>query len=204
LFSKIQRRIKINIMDQQQRTVRRIVTGHNTEGKAIILSDAAPGRTYMIGGPNGAKFHEVWNTRQSPALIDSISVESEETSLALAPPQGGTRIRVIDFPPEGEEIRNLSKDEAGQHFKAMGGEDASKAGHNAPHPLMHRTATIDYGIVLEGEMTLIVDKGEVTIKAGDIIIQRGTNHAWANRSGKNCRMAFILIDGQFTSELLKA
>lgn len=186
-------------MDQQQKTVRRIVTGHNTEGKAIILSDASTERTYLIGGPNGAKFHEVWNTGQSPALIDSISEESE---LVLAPPKTGTRIRVIDFPPEGDEIRNLTKDEAGKHFKSMGGEDASKAGHGAPHPLMHRTATIDYGIVLEGEMTLIVDQGEVNIKAGDIIIQRGTNHAWSNRSGKSCRMAFILIDGQFTSELL--
>jgi hypothetical protein len=189
-------------MDQQYKTVRRIVTGHDADGKAIILSDAAPGQTYMIGGPNGAKFHEVWNTRQSPALIDSISGEPEETSLALGPPKGGTRIRIIDFPPEGEDIRNLTKDEAGRHFKAMGGEEASKAGQGAPHPLMHRTATIDYGIVLEGEMTLVVDKGEVTIKAGDIIIQCGTNHAWANRSGKFCRMAFILIDGEFTGELV--
>ena len=188
-------------MDQQQKTFRRIVTGHNAEGKAIILSDALPGRTYMIGGPNGAKFHEVWNTRQSPALIDSISEEPEETGLVLAPPKGGTRIRIIDFPSEGNDIRNLTKEEANKHFKSMGGEEASKAGQGAPHPLMHRTATIDYGIVLEGEMTLIVDHGEVTIKAGDIIIQRGTNHAWANRSGQSCRMAFILIDGQFTNGL---
>ncbi len=190
-------------MDQQQKTVRRIVTGHNTEGKAIILSDASTERTYMIGGPNGARFHEVWNTAQSPALIDSISGEPAETTLVLAPPKGGTRIRVIDFPPEGDEIRNLTKDEAGKHFKSMGDEDASHAGKGAPHPLMHRTETIDYGIVLEGEMTLVVDEGEINIKAGDIIIQRGTNHAWANRSGKSCRMAFILIDGQFTNELHK-
>lgn len=189
-------------MSQQQKTVRRIVTGHDAEGKAIILSDASPGRTYMIGGPEGAKFHEVWNTMQSPALINSQSGEPEESNLVLAPPKGGTRIRVIDFPPEGDEIRNLTKEESNKHFKSMGGEQASKAGQNAAHPLMHRTQTIDYGIVLEGEMTLIVDKGEITIKAGDIIIQRGTSHAWANRSGNICRMAFILIDGQFTNELL--
>jgi mannose-6-phosphate isomerase-like protein (cupin superfamily) len=188
-------------MDQQQKTFRRIVTGHDADGKAIVLSDASPDRTYMIGGPKGAKFHEVWSTIQSPASIDSNSGEPEETSLVLAPPKGGTRIRVIDFPPEGEEIRNLTKDEANKHFKSMGGEDASKASQNAPHPLMHRTQTIDYGIVLEGELTLILDRGETTIKAGDIIIQRGTNHAWANRSGKICRVAFILIDGHFTNEL---
>ena len=188
-------------MNQEQQTFRRIVTGHNADGKAIILSDTSPERTYMIGGPKGAKFHEVWNTIQSPALIDNSQVEPEETSLVLAPPKGGTRIRVIDFPAEGEEIRNLTKDEANKHFKSMGGEDASKASQNSPHPLMHRTQTLDYGIVLEGELTLIVDQGETTIKAGDIVIQRGTNHAWANRSGKVCRMAFILIDGQFANDI---
>jgi uncharacterized cupin superfamily protein len=66
---------------------------------------------------------------------------------------------------------------------------------------MHRTETIDYGIMLEGELTLIMDIGETTIRAGDIVIQRGTNHGWANRSGKACRIAFVLIDGQFTDGL---
>jgi hypothetical protein len=201
LFSKNQKATKINIMNEQQTAFRRIVTGHDADGKAIILSDASPDRTYMIGGPKGAKFHEVWSTLQSPALITSKSGEPDESSLVLAPPKGGTRIRVIDFPPEGEEIRNLTKEEANKHFKSMGGEDASKASQNAAHPLMHRTATIDYGIVLEGELTLIVDNGETIIKACDIVIQRGTNHAWANRSGKICRMAFILIDGQFTNDI---
>ena len=66
---------------------------------------------------------------------------------------------------------------------------------------MHRTETIDYGIVLEGEITLILDEGETLVRAGDIVIQRGTNHGWANRSGRNCRIAFILIDGKFDEEL---
>lgn len=182
---------------------RRIVTGHDAGGKAIILSDEAPSRTYMVGGPNGAKFHEVWHTLQSPALIDNSIEEPNEDHLVLGPPKNGTRIRVIDFPPEGDEIRNLTQQEASRHFKTMGGEDALKVDQHAAHPLMHRTETIDYGIVLEGELTLVVDKGEVTIKAGDIIIQRGTNHAWANRTNKSCRVAFILIDGQFDENLSK-
>ena len=65
---------------------------------------------------------------------------------------------------------------------------------NQPH--MHRTETIDYGIVLEGEIVLIVDDGETIVRTGDIVIQRGTNHAWANRSGKNARVAFVLVDGK--------
>jgi uncharacterized cupin superfamily protein len=66
---------------------------------------------------------------------------------------------------------------------------------------MHRTETIDYGIVLDGEMVLIVDKGETVLRQGDIVIQCGTNHAWSNRSGKNCRMAFILIDGKYEPDI---
>lgn len=188
-------------MSQQQKTFRRIVTGHDADGKAIILSDAAPERTYMIGGDKGAKFHEVWSTLQTPALIDSNSGAPAENGLVLGPPKDGTRIRIIDFPPEGDAIRNLTKEEANSHFKSMGGEQASNAGKGAAHPLMHRTETLDYGIVLEGEMTLILDKEETTIQGGDIIIQRGTNHAWANRSGNVCRMAFILISGQYTNDL---
>ena len=84
----------------------------------------------------------------------------------------------------------------------MSDEQASSAGDEAPHPLMHRTQTIDYGIVIEGELTMILDRSETIVKAGDIVIQRGTNHAWANRTNKICRVAFILIDGQFDESLL--
>ena len=185
-------------MNQQLKTFRRIVTGHDEDGKAIIISDKSPERTYMIGGPDGAKFHEVWSTSESPALISNRPSEIEETSLILSPPKGGTRIRIIHFPPESEDIRNLTREEAQAHFKSMGGEEASNAGNHAPHPLMHRTETIDYGIVIEGELTLVLDRSETIIKTGDIVVQRGTNHAWANRSGKTCRIAFILIDGQFS------
>lgn len=188
-------------MEANNTTFRRVVTGHDADGKAIIVSDEVPARTYMVGGPNGAKFHEVWNTQQTPALINK-KTEDQEASLVLGPPKGGTRIRVIDFPPEGDEIRNLTKEEAAKHFKTMGDQHASNAGQDAPHPLMHRTQTIDYGIVLEGELTLIVDRGETKLNAGDIVVQRGTNHAWANRTNNRCRVAFILIDGQFEEELL--
>jgi quercetin dioxygenase-like cupin family protein len=88
-----------------------------------------------------------------------------------------------------------------EHFARTGDAKHSTADADAPHPLMHRTETIDYGIVIEGEITLIVDKGETALTRGDVIIQRGTNHAWANRSDKTCRMLFILVDGAFAPEL---
>jgi hypothetical protein len=179
----------------------RIVTGHDPDGQSVIVSVAPPTRVQIVGGPGGPTFVEVWHTRETPVAIDRQSGEPPESGLVLAPPHGGTRIRVIDFPPEGEEIRRLTVAEAAQKFGEMGGADAAQSKTNAPHPLMHRTQTVDYGIVLEGELTLIVDRGEATARAGDIIIQRGTNHAWANRSGKNCRVAFVLIDGRFVEGL---
>jgi uncharacterized cupin superfamily protein len=78
---------------------------------------------------------------------------------------------------------------------------STHGGTASRHPFMHRTESVDYGIVLEGEITLLVDEGETTVRAGDIVIQRGTNHGWSNRSGKNCRIAFILIDGKFIDGL---
>ena len=188
-------------MNQQQRTFRRIITGHNMDGTAVIISDAPPTHTQLVGGPGGPTFFEVWHTLETPALIHAQPAEPEEKGLILPPPKNGTRLRVIEFPPEGEEIRKLSGADAAAKFKSMGDEKASTSNEAAPHPLMHRTKTVDYGIVLEGEITLVLDQDETIIHAGDIIIQNGTNHAWANRSGKICRMAFILIDGEFTPEI---
>lgn len=189
-------------MNQQQKTFRRIVTGHDANRKAIIITDAPPVHTQLVGGPGGPTFFEVWHTTETPALIQARPAEPEENGLVLPPPKNGTRIRVIEFPPEGEEIRKLTGADAAAKFKAMGDEKAATADEAAPHPLMHRTKTVDYGIVLEGEMTLVLDQSETIIQAGDIVVQNGTNHAWANRSGNICRIAFILIDGQFTNDII--
>jgi hypothetical protein len=185
-----------------QAPFRRIVTGHNSEGKAVILEDGPPPRAQRVGRDFGPMFFEVWNTRATPAPIDRSSGEPFEDGIILAPPKNGTRIRVLEFPPDDKRRQTLSPEEARAHFAAIGAADASShAGASSRHAFMHRTQTIDYGIMLEGELTLIMDIGETTIRAGDIVIQRGTNHAWANRSGRPCRIAFILIDGQFTEGL---
>lgn len=180
---------------------RRIVTGHDPSGRAMVTEDAPPTRALNIGGPGGPTFYEVWNTRETPAVIDRQSGEPAEEGLVLGPPPGGTRIRVIDFPPEDDRIRNLTPAEAAQKFGEMGDAEAARAAAGAPHPLMHRTQTVDYGIVIEGQLTLVVDEGETKLSAGDIVIQRGTNHAWSNRSNSNCRVAFVLIDGRYIDGL---
>lgn len=180
---------------------RRLVTGHDDSGRAIIQSDGPPPRVKALS-IKGSTFHEIWNTREMPAPIDRKSGEPPEDGIILAPPENGTRIRVVDFPPETDEIDKLDVATIRKYFAEVGATGAStNESGSARHAHMHRTETIDYGIVLEGEITLIVDEGESVVRAGDIVIQRGTNHAWANRSGKSCRIAFVLIDGKFTDGL---
>jgi mannose-6-phosphate isomerase-like protein (cupin superfamily) len=183
-----------------EKTFRRIVTGHDAQGRAIVQSADAPQRvkTLSNGGPT---FYEIWNTRETPAQIDRASGEPAEDGIILSPPTNGTRIRVLDIPPETADHAKIDPAQARALFAEIGAAGASTNAGEARHPHMHRTQTVDYGIVLEGEITLLVDIGEVTVRAGDIVVQRGTNHGWANRSGKNCRIAFILIDGQFVDGL---
>lgn len=183
-------------------TVRRVVTGHDPAGRAIIQEEGPAPRVQRIGGETGPLFHEIWNTRATPAPIDASSGEPDEDGIILAPPKGGTRIRVLDIPPEGDNLENMSEEDRRAHFAEIGAADAVAGGDAAQrHAYMHRTETIDYGIVLEGEIVLIMDEGETTVRAGEIVIQRGTNHGWANRSNANCRICFVLIDGEFDENL---
>jgi hypothetical protein len=182
--------------------IRRIVTGHDARGKAIIQEDGPPARIQRIGGPQGPIFYEVWNTRETPARIDRSSGEPHEDDIRLAPPKSGTRIRVLDIAPDDASLASMTPEQARAHFAEVGASNASShTGTGSRHAFMHRTATIDYGIMLQGELTLIMDEGETVIRAGDIVVQRGTNHGWANRSGKPCRIAFVLIDGVFEDGL---
>jgi quercetin dioxygenase-like cupin family protein len=183
---------------------RRIVTGHDEQGRAIIVADGPPPRSARIGGEHGPVFYEVWNTTETPARIDRDSGEPAEDGVVLSPPPNGTRIRVLDIPPEDASFAGITPEQARAHFAAVGAAGAaSHQGAGSRHPFMHRTETIDYGIVLDGELTLILDEDETVVRAGDIVIQRGTNHGWANRSGRLCRIAFILIDGKFDPELAR-
>jgi mannose-6-phosphate isomerase-like protein (cupin superfamily) len=119
----------------------------------------------------------------------------------MSPPANGTRIRFVDVPPDSEEFLAHGSASMKAAFSEIGDTGASTVKEDSPHPLMHRTESIDYGIVIEGEMTLVLDDSTVDLKQGSVVVQRGTNHAWANRSGKPCRMLFILVDGQYAPDI---
>ena len=163
--------------------VRRVVTGHR-DGKAIVLFDsAAPNQ--KLRQASGLVSTLVWVTDGTPADISGAADRSLR-EIGVPPPPGGTIFRVVDFPPEG----GARSREA--ILKEMGVSDHGGARHAA----MHRTRSIDYAIVLEGEIDMLLDEAEVHLKTGDVLVQQGTNHAWVNRGTRACRMAFVLIDAK--------
>ncbi len=183
--------------------IRRVVTGHDSVGRAIVLSDAPPPHVTRPPQQPGLAFHEIWNTRASPAPVAATEAEPTDLHRDTAPPPTGTIIRIVDIPPEGKNGPAFDKETARALFEKVG--LAENAEHTIPgrHPLMHRTELIDYGVVLEGEIVLLLDDDEVPLKAGDVVVQRGTIHAWANRSERPTRILFVLADGKFDPELAR-
>ena len=181
--------------------IRRVVTGHDKDGRAVIATDGALPTVVELAAIPGTIFHEVWSTAATPTPIDN-GPDPTAGPLKLPPPEQGTRIRFVDIPPDTEDFLRNGATRMKAAFGEIGDAHASTVGADSPHPLMHRTETIDYGIVISGEITLVLDRGEADLKTGDVVIQRGTNHAWANRSDKSCRMLFILIDGKFGADAI--
>jgi len=157
-------------------STRRVVTGHDAGGKSVILSDGSPPQNHpMHGSGVGADFHEMWGSADViPELTSVEAREPNERPFTIMPPAGHL-LRILDVYPL---------------------EDGGK------RTVMHRTRTLDYVVVIEGELVLILDDSEVTLKPGDVVVQRGTDHAWENRSSRIARAAFFHIDARFSEELL--
>ena len=180
--------------------MRRVVTGHDSTGKAVVIADGHPG---VESTSQTRKAINLWFTDETPAAISSGSVETIDRPYSIAPAKGGTAFRIYEMPPDSEAIGDRSAAEIKAAFNAAGGGNFSTTRADSPHPLMHRTETIDYGIVLEGEIFLLMDDTEVHLKQGDVVVQRGTNHAWSNRSNAVCIMAFVVIDAKVDTELAR-
>lgn len=182
--------------------IHRVVTGHDAEGKAVVASDGPLPVVVELEAVPGMIFHEVWATAGTPAPVDNCA-DPTTGPLMHQPPQHGTRIRFVDMPPDTAFL-----DQAASRMKALFEEVNDAKGltvrDDSPHPMMHRSEAIDYGIVIEGEIHVVLDDSEVLLKPGSVLIQRGTNHAWANRSGKPCRMLFVQIDGQYEPSIAAA
>ena len=158
------------------KSTRRVVTGHDTSGKSVVLSDSPPPQHHSMHGLGvGADFHEMWSDpRTIPELTAGVASEPNERPFTIMP-AAGHLLRILDVYPL---------------------KDGGK------RTVMHRTRTLDYVVVIEGELVLILDDSEVILKPGDVAVQRGTDHAWENRSAGIARAAFFHIDARFSEELL--
>ena len=170
--------------------IRRIVTADDANGRSSIVEDAPAAAIRTVADRPGYRAVNVWRTTQTPVSIDD--PDSTSRHEGILPPPNGSILRIIDFPPEptdsAERDRRIRATFSGIYH------DATHDGRK--HPGMHRTDTVDYAIILEGEIWSVMDEGETLMRTGDVLIQRGTNHAWANRSDKTARIAFVLIDAK--------
>jgi naringenin degradation protein FdeH len=169
--------------------IRRVVTTHDAGGKAIVGFDNIAPQT---GGEAelGVKVFNLWVTDSTPA-DNSDKADAATRKVGIPPPANGSIFRIVEF------HSTPKADNLDPNFLAkIAGHDTKAGGKPPRHPGMHRTRSIDYAIVLSGEIDMLLDDSEVHLKAGDMLVQRGTVHAWVNKGKEPCRIAFILIDAK--------
>jgi mannose-6-phosphate isomerase-like protein (cupin superfamily) len=177
------------------KSVRRVVTGHRPDGRSTVLLDSAAPNVKQRHAGNGSTL--LWVTDETPAQPSATDRAARE--IGVPPPRRGTIFRVAEFPPGvGGEVRDHET-----VLRDFGiGPDVAR-GHAPRHPAIHRTRSVDYVVVLEGEIDLLLDDRDLRLKAGDVVVQQGTNHAWINRGSASCRLAMVFVDAEEPDEIRK-
>lgn len=169
--------------------IRRVVTGHDENGVAKVIMDGEA--TCVLQRPNrpGVTLTNLWQNDRTPACMERHD-DPVDGPLILHPPKNGAVFRIVQFDPEDPDV--LKTLDGATAFAEMGAGD--NVVRDARHPFMHRTDSLDYAVVLKGEIYMLMDEEDILLKAGDVVVQQGTNHAWSNRGTEPCQIAFILID----------
>jgi hypothetical protein len=176
--------------------IRRVVTGHDKDGRSIFIADGkAPNILEMKSMP-GVALTDLWRTKAAPAS-NSGNSDAAAGKIKLEPPENGTIFRIVEFPPDTAWRKTADAKAA---FASIG---AGAPDRESGDPMMHATATVDYIIVLKGEIYAIMDKGEKLLRPGDILIQRGTNHSWSVRTDQRCVIAAILVGAKPAGRLMR-
>lgn len=169
--------------------MRRVITGHNEKGRSIVTLDGPPARS--IGEDVGGLF-ELWNT-DGQDVISTDQNDRADQDIILSPLGGGTKFRYFQINPLPEGVpEDMLQEIAADAFEKVGA--AHHRVDTTKHPAMHKTETIDYIILLKGDVTLILDDEEVDLKPFDVVVQRGTNHAWVNNGTEPALLIAVLID----------
>ena len=173
--------------------MRRVITGHDKNGKSIVVLDGPPARS--IGEDVGGLF-ELWNT-DGNTINTQDNIDRADGEIILSPPSNGSKFRYFQINPTPEGIpMDIMQDIAADAFDKIGA--AHHRIDTTKHPAMHKTETIDYIILLKGDVTLILDQEEVDIKPFDVVVQRGTNHAWVNNGSDPALLIAVLIDSELS------
>ena len=173
--------------------MRRVITGHDKNGKSIVVLDGPPARS--IGEDVGGLF-ELWNT-DGNTINTQDNIYRADDEIILSPPSNGSKFRYFQINPTPEGIpMDIMQDIAADAFDKIGA--AHHRIDTTKHPAMHKTETIDYIILLKGDVTLILDQEEVDIKPFDVVVQRGTNHAWVNNGSDPALLIAVLIDSELS------
>ena len=169
--------------------IRRVVTGLDADNKAVVMFDS---RVPLQGGPLGLRATNLWVTDSYPIGF-SFKDDTSAIPVGISPLDNGTKFRVVEFPPL--DAATEAKMEPGSLMKAVG-PVAPARGRPVTHPLMHRTRSVDYAVVMSGEIDMVLDDTVVHLKPGDTIVQQATNHAWVNHGTEICRILFVLMDSK--------
>ena len=164
---------------------RRLVTGHDDTGKSCFIFDSEATSAITIDAMGGLTVTDFWETEVSPANNEGMR-DGADRKVHLEPAPTGTIFRTVEFPPDSG-WKDGADAVAG--FAALGAKNVADVSH--PDPNMHRTDTIDYALVISGEIWAVMDTEERLMRTGDVIVQRGTNHAWRNRTEVPCLVLFV-------------
>jgi mannose-6-phosphate isomerase-like protein (cupin superfamily) len=166
------------------------VTGHDGSGKAVVVIDSPAPNMKVRKAAGGIVSTLLWVTDETPADVSGEG-DRADREIGVPPPEGGTIFRIVEFPP----VADVAGIDNAAVLREMGVAD-DHAGGAGRNPFMHRTRSIDYAVVMSGEIDMLLDDSEVHLRAGDVLVQQGTNHAWVNRGAEPCRIAFVLVDAQ--------
>jgi quercetin dioxygenase-like cupin family protein len=171
--------------------LRRIITGHNDAGQSIIEIDGGPATEISA---NGSGLHEIWLTESIPADNTNLADKIKESDPLLCPPDGAVKVRWFTVPVDSSDVSDEDKEAATAFaFEAVGA--AHCRVDTRLNPGMHKTSSVDYIILISGEVDLLLDAGEAKgLKPGDVVVQRGTNHAWVNTGSEPALLVAVLAD----------
>jgi mannose-6-phosphate isomerase-like protein (cupin superfamily) len=182
----------MTIRTEPEADIRRVVVVDEGEHSKVIADSPSPDIRTDPARP-GFSLHRMWVGGPIPIALKGLR-ESLDAPNVMVPPARGSVCYVAVFPPERTYLNDVTAADVDAYFESVGAPSISQSGRGS-HPYMQKSRTLDFALILEGEITLVLDLEEVELSAGDIVVQRGTSHAWSNRSERPCVIAFSTHDG---------